>query len=258
MPLLVGTGSATELGFSWSATQEHIVASALNLLGVNWGPAYLVGEPFDGHPPWLQVLTIIQVCVLVALGLVVTSSFASERMKTRCRDQSPSFAGLFLSPIMFCLLLVSLVLPVVVTIRLEQRWLLIPFIVLLIYVSQLSKVIDRFAFPIRASAWAGLIVLLAVGLAVNFAHLPRMGAVFFIGAQKAALINLDVAKSAIENEELAVSEDCGTPTTGSYLSDLLFANFPGHSIKIVCVGLTPPPEVDYVKFSDDGLLHKYP
>jgi hypothetical protein len=258
MPLFVGTGSASELGFGWGATRDHLIAAGLNLMGINWGPPYLVGEPFEAHPQWLQMLVAVEAGALALLGLFVTIAFIAAKWKKRLRNQFRDFVTSFMSPVLMGLLLLALIAPVVVTIRLEQRWLLTPLIVVLLYVSQFSRVTELFRPLVRVVAKGVIAFFFFLAMVLNLFYFQKMDGLFFIEHQRAATLNTIVASTAINKNELFVSEDCNTPDTTSYLKDLLFANRAGQRITITCVGLTPDSGITFVKLGDDGRIHKYP
>ncbi len=257
MPLFVGTGSSSELGFSWEGMWDHLIAAGLNLVGVNWGPAYLVGQPFEAHPQWLQVIVGVHAVALALVGILVTMGLGGIPRERRFGQLFPNSAKSFVTPALLVLLLIALIVPVVVTIRIEQRWLLTPFIVVLLYVAQFPRVLDRFRAPVKVMTNAAVVLFIGTGLIANALYFQEMKALFFIGHQSLASVNTMVANSAVENNTLSVSEDCAAPTTTPYLDDLLFANNGGKRITITCVGLTPPPGTTFVKMADDGFLQKF-
>ena len=254
MPLFVGTGSTSELGFSWEATRDHLIAAGLNLVGINWGPAYLVGQPFEAHPQWFQVMVVVQAVALVLVGVVVTIGFWRTNREKRWSELFPQSVNSFLTPILLGLLLVALIIPVVITIRIEQRWLLTPFIVVLFFVSQFPRVTDHFRATTKVVTNAAVVLFVGTGLIANTLYFQEMKELFFFQHQRAATVNTMVANSAAENNTVSVSEDCATSSTTQYLDDLLFANNDGKRVTVTCVGLTPPPGTTFVRLADDGFL----
>lgn len=257
MPLFVGTGSSSELGFSWGAMRDHLIAAGLNLLGINWGPAYLVGQPFEAHPQWLHVMVVFHAVALALVGILATIGFGGIPRERRFGQLFPNSAKSYVTPALLVLLLIALIVPVVVTIRIEQRWLLTPFIAVLLYVAQFPRVLDRFRAPVKVMTNATVVLFIGTGLIANTLYFREMGALFFFQHQRAATVNTIVANSAVENNTLSVSEDCAAPTTTPYLDDLLFANNGGTRITITCVGLTPSLGTTFVKMADDGFLQKF-
>jgi hypothetical protein len=254
IPLFVGTGSSSGLGFSWETTRDHLIAAGLNLVGINWGPAYLVGQPFEAHPQWFQMLVGVQAATLVLVGIVVTFGFLSANREKRWSELFPQSVNSFLTPILLGLLLVALIIPVVITIRIEQRWLLTPFIVALLFVSQFPRVTDHFRATTKVVTNAAVVLFVGTGLIANATYFREMEPLFFIGHQSLATVNTMVANSAVENNTISVSEDCATPIATQYLDHLLFANNDGKRVTVTCVGLTPPPGTTFVRLADDGFI----
>jgi predicted Na+-dependent transporter len=160
----------------------------------------------------------------------------------------------FLTPILLGLLLVALIIPVVITIRIEQRWLLTPFIVALLFVSQFPRVTDHFRATTKVVTNAAVVLFVGTGLIANATYFREMEPLFFIGHQSLATVNTMVANSAVENNTISVSEDCATPIATQYLDHLLFANNDGKRVTVTCVGLTPPPGTTFVRLADDGFI----
>lgn len=125
-PFLVGTGG-THIGFNYSRVLDHIYQATLSILGFNEGPEYLVGARFKSlhwNPSgYLAILFNASITTLFILGL---------RRTILTRDRTKAFFVAIRWPLLFAILIIFLLVPAISTIRLEQRWLFSPFILLLL------------------------------------------------------------------------------------------------------------------------------
>jgi hypothetical protein len=149
-PIAVGTGGRA-LAFDWDAVRELLAQASYSLIGVNRGPAYLTGyEVVSGEPAYWAAVIFAGASALIVLLLPVF---------TRIRSAPPRVS------VIWVLLLVALagmiLLPPVLTIRLEQRWLLAPAALMLI---GLVWATARLALRQRIVA-AGLWLVAVAGLA---------------------------------------------------------------------------------------------
>ncbi len=130
IPLLLGTGSATALGFSISSLLSFIFQLILGVLGVNLGESYLAGYTWN-----IQNLASRGVSIFL---LVISLNLLVKSLKTSFRERNSKSDSKFGLESNLSLALLFLVFsgPPVMTIRLEQRWLFLPFAVFLIIVSR--------------------------------------------------------------------------------------------------------------------------
>jgi len=120
---LVGTG-ATHLDIKPDRIFDFCKQAIFSILGFNYGPEYLVGHsivfdvdaPGDAISRVLAAAFVIGTCVAVAFGFVV------DGMKRAKQSAYPLFG---------VALIVLLLVPPVLTIRVEQRWMYAPFAVVL-------------------------------------------------------------------------------------------------------------------------------
>ncbi|HEX7517111.1 MAG TPA: hypothetical protein VF345_07470 [Chthoniobacterales bacterium] len=122
-PILVGTGGRS-IDFNVSQICSFVWHGALNLVGINRGPAYLSLEDFADSPFWLQFVSVaaaILSCCLIAA--IVRDTILSPAGK----EKKAAFLrlGLYVSTTAVLLLAAS------ITFRQEYRWLYTPFLVFL-------------------------------------------------------------------------------------------------------------------------------
>jgi hypothetical protein len=122
-PILVGT-ETRPIEFDISQISSFLWHGALNLVGINSGPAYLSLEDFPGSPVWIQFVSIaaaILSCCLLAgiVGAITLSPSGKEKRAAFLR------LGFYLSTTAVLLLAAS------ITFRQEYRWLYPAFLVFL-------------------------------------------------------------------------------------------------------------------------------
>ena len=106
----VGTGGQ-ELTFNFHDAASHLAQAALSIVGINAGPIYLVGHLITSpHDPalWAAVAFIFTGCIVAFLG--VSAARLTSKYSFRWAILAVLVAGF-------------LVAPVLLTIRVEQRWL---------------------------------------------------------------------------------------------------------------------------------------
>lgn len=147
VPFFAGTGS-TNIEFSLSSATSFYIDAILSILFINKGPEYLVGFQFTSLPLASKALTLFSLfCMAIVFFSFIAKSFRSaiasfistfvEPTALKALPPKPQHASLsFFVLILFLLLLV----PAVVTIRLEQRWLEASFslFLLLIVIAMLN------------------------------------------------------------------------------------------------------------------------
>ena len=214
MPQFVGTGSVNSLGFDFSTAISHSFSGLLQILGFNLGPEYLVGVPFDLSPEWIQISALVSV---FAGTLAFVGSLISFRKINLSREKY--FFGFF-QVVLFLVVFLS----GMVTIRLEQRWLVAPFIIVVISIAQIMH-----RSPIPVKFFAGLFV--SINVLLSSFHIPNSNQLFFNQWQSRAGVYLSQVKQAWEYSAekdrpivLILSEQ--SATLPHYLDDLLTANSP--------------------------------
>ncbi len=117
MPFFVGTGG-TNIEFSFTSAITFFKEAVFSILQFNSGPEYLVGIPFSSLPQFSKFLVVALFGALIIIfGLYVMKARKTARLKRN--EAVPDFF------IFLCLIGLSVlfILPVILTIRLEQRWL---------------------------------------------------------------------------------------------------------------------------------------
>jgi hypothetical protein len=113
-----------KIGFNASEICSFLWRGALNLIGINRGPAYLGLEDFPDSPLWVQIVSVataVLSCFLLA-GIV----------GNMVRRRSSQEAKPTLIQLVFCLLTVAvLLLSASITVRQEYRWLYPSYLVFL-------------------------------------------------------------------------------------------------------------------------------
>jgi hypothetical protein len=127
IPLAVGTGSATEVGFTPESTLQHVLALILNLLGINYGEHYLNGLIYDFQDQNQKSLTSL--VVIGTVGAIAATVFASKLSVKGSSEQNSWH------PKVLTLMLLMLTGPILITIRLEPRWISSVFMVMLVFLA---------------------------------------------------------------------------------------------------------------------------
>lgn len=173
IPQLIGTGSVTDLGFSWITTGIHIIEGSLQLLGVNFGPPYLVGVSFEVEPLIIQVISLLTMGAGVILLLRVFLKFRREQ-ETNERSLLTFQIGLLFTTFISGM----------VTMRLEQRWLAAPLVIMLIIITSHARNTKK--------EKTILSIFIAGSLISNMYFVSNSSQIFFRGAQDYAQKILNV------------------------------------------------------------------
>ncbi len=214
IPQLVGTGSASSLGFTFSSALTHSIQGLVQILGVNLGPPYLVGVPFESSPEWFQATAL---AVLLA-GLTLLGALIVSIDRTRSEAHKYAFA-LFQLVLFACVFVAGMV-----TIRLEQRWLAAPFVVLMICAAKrITRKVDI------GSTSAALFIL--GNLLLSSYYLPNSNQLFFNGWQAGAAATISQVGSAWEysseaNKPLIIVDATNFEGLMGYVDSLMTANTP--------------------------------
>lgn len=179
---LVGTGG-THLKPDPALILEHGRYAVRSIFGFNTGPDYLVGAsvPWDWHAAWALAALLLTAWMALAITGLRAMIQASER-------------GTFLDrlrwPILLLALTVALLLPTLLTIRLEQRWLLAPFTMVMLTGAWAAGTIrGRSVIPVTA-----LVVLLAgASIMLDGMVMRHFDRLFFVSSPRfAKLVKDDV------------------------------------------------------------------
>jgi hypothetical protein len=126
-PILVGTGGRM-IDFHLSQISSFVWSGALNLVGINRGPAYLSLEDFPNSPPWIQFVSVA--AAILSCWLIV-AIIRNAILSPPGKEKTAAFLRLafYLSTIAVLLVAAS------VTFRQEFRWLYTPFLAFLAVLS---------------------------------------------------------------------------------------------------------------------------
>ncbi len=203
---LVGTGG-THLDLGMPMVAEHGLSAMRSLLGFNTGPDYLVGTSVTAAMPWAWVLAIafsLSWVFLLAISIrdvVVPGAAVSD----------PGMPALIRMrwPLLLLALAAGMLLPALLTIRLEQRWLLAPFCLGLLAAacSMESSIATR---RIRSALVALLCVSSILLDGVIMAHYDR---IYFVSSSRlAADVKRDIVDGYPQRQDgvalLASANDC--------------------------------------------------
>lgn len=122
-PILVGTGGRM-IDFKISQICSFVWAGALNLVGINRGPAYLSLEDFPDSPFWIQFVSIA--AAVLSCGLI--AAIVRDTLRSSAEEEKKTAflrLGFYVSTIAVLLFAAS------ITFRQEYRWLYTPFLAFL-------------------------------------------------------------------------------------------------------------------------------
>lgn len=163
MPFFVGTGG-TNISFSLQSAATFFVDAVLSIFQINSGPEYLVGRPFSSLPPFAKTIAVTLATGLLLLLVIYLSK--SRRVMISKRKENRLNLYIFFS---FLLLFGLLLVPAVVTIRLEQRWLQASLsIFILLVVIALSSL--QFKSQNVKNGLFGAFIMLFLGIDMNYFH----------------------------------------------------------------------------------------
>lgn len=126
MPFFVGTGG-TNIELSTSSPLSFLNNGLLSIFGMNKGPDYLSGLNFNALPLWNKLIVIF----LLAGFFISFFIYFKSYKKAININQNEHHNKFWLLPFLW-MLLVLLLIPAVITIRLEQRWLQASFAVFML------------------------------------------------------------------------------------------------------------------------------
>ncbi len=117
VPFFIGTGG-THIEFSQERAGNMFLEAVKSIAGINEGPDFLVGQPYRDMGDHGQAFALV--LFASSISIILIYSFATIfTLRKRTSDERKTFLLFALLPILLVLLLI----PAVVTIRLEQRWL---------------------------------------------------------------------------------------------------------------------------------------
>lgn len=190
---LVGT-NGTHLDLVGSRVLEHVRQGLLSIFGVNEGPEYLTGvtlTALNWFPAWLCAGVFVAAwTIAMGNGLV--------RAALRQRGAWARLESLRV-PLILAMLFGLLIVPGVTTIRLEQRWLLAPFTMILLMMSWASGAGGPGNSLIR---WVPTLLVAASSVILDsvilrhFDNFYLVGSARFAGAVKHDVLGANAPKSS--------------------------------------------------------------
>lgn len=123
-----GTGG-TEVGdtFSLGEALKFCVEQILYILGINAGPEYLNGIPWEAEPRRIKLITAVGILLIAAVVLIYIADVICSRKKKGVIAEAVKTGMLFAGFIALCIGCSS------VTIRLEMRWIYVSYTAALLY-----------------------------------------------------------------------------------------------------------------------------
>lgn len=191
IPLFVGTGSTTQVGFSLHTAAQYTIFLIVGILGVNLAQEYLLGFVFQNQSNLFKLVSL--------MILILTFVLIIKKGKSRQERENSFFSReLLLGAALFC----SLAIPVVSTIRLESRWYLPLYVLFLAYLfkdnnmgNQKSK---SYLQRTPQISWI-LVVFVSLNLFMNYGYSQKMNGIYFVSTQNIVKSWLDSLKDVRKN-----------------------------------------------------------
>lgn len=235
-PFLLGT-DGTQIAFDFGRTLSHLSQAIVSIAGFNEGPEYLVAVKLTSlpwYPAWILASTLaITLFLSIFLGVSATLYKQNQPIST------PVWT-LLRWPILLIALALLLLIPPISTIRLEQRWLLSPFIlILLVSAWAVGKHKNKYNFPIQLL----IVILAASSILIDSVIVKHFNQVFFVSSARFA----EMAKRDIVDKypgqlwdiDLASQpNDC----VWSLQNGGFFRIYGGQARKVKCVTLNDIPK----------------
>ena len=233
MPFFVGTGG-TSISISFSSVQKFFADAVYSVLQINSGPEYLAGIDFPSLPgKERKLIYLLLITLFTVLVLFIAKSRKAFVLK---QEEEKRKFYIFLS--LFILLLLCLA-PAVVTIRLEQRWLVAPFG---IFILMAVVAISSFHLNNSIVEQVAFVVFIGCLLWINFDYNNKGAAnLFFRKAEiTAELFKAGVADSSIRantSQLYILQRKIDTNTTNevkwAIANGYIFKYYQGRSKKII-------------------------
>ena len=209
IPLFVGTGSAWDVGFSIQTFFRYTTELVFGLLGVNLGTPTLNGYVFQSQNVFENAMSLTIFVLSVAVIWNRTIEFLT----------SVTLKKLFFVSLFPISLFLALAIPIVSTIRIEQRWFIAPYIAFLYYFVPSSEKEPR------NGKFRILHATLILTVFMNFAYLKNSDQIYFNQDSLSAEANSKVYLSALSESNISGSKVgiISNEDTGAF--DLWYRNF---------------------------------
>lgn len=255
LPLLVGTGSAWELGFTPRTAVTHYLQSLAQTAGVNVGPEYLHGLTYPHlTTPWkvasIALATVVLVTVLVALAVV------PGPRRGWLLDPGPRRLA-----VIGLLLILALILSFSITIRVEPRWIYAPFVVWMLLWAGATASLARRRWG-RVVVAVSLVAVVALSAGLNTQYRTGAEGEYFMAARAAEAdivaktvgrYGTEIAARPVYVLDPALSMDWAT-----FLPALIAANSDAGPVSVTTVASLAevPAGVDALVFDVEGGFHE--
>lgn len=200
---LIGTGN-THLKLDFPLIAEHTYQGISSILGFNRGPSYLLGE--NVVPGWNLpfVFASIFILLLLTISLYALRRVLAATPSLRARIESLRWPALLL------ILAAFLLIPALLTIHVEIRWLYASFIMVLLACAWAVSVASRDA---RRRIAIAVTVLCATSVALDTTIMRSFNSLFFMSSGRYAdLVKQDIIDKHSETKGdialLAEKEHC--------------------------------------------------
>ena len=156
----VGTGG-TNIAFSFTAAKTYFIDAVLSIFQINSGPEYLVGITFYSLPVLYQRLVLLFATMVFILFIAYLYKSIKKLIAKDTSDRTNFFIFLSLSVVF-----VFFLIPAIVTIRLEQRWLQASFSVFLLMIA--VAINGMYANKITRYSFLSLLTILLLLIDTNY------------------------------------------------------------------------------------------
>jgi hypothetical protein len=176
----VGTGGSHMTFERWRLPSQ-VSQAVITVLGLNFGPKDQCGILWSDLPIFPGIIcSMVMTCTYAYLTvLVLVRLFKIAKTPEELRNP------IYLWPVFSAILIGFLLLPPILTIRIEQRWLLEPFVVMLLLTAWAARHVYNNA-PVFLATLPALLVCLA-SVFVDSSIAPYFGNIFFVQYEEATV-----------------------------------------------------------------------
>jgi hypothetical protein len=254
IPLLLGTGSSSELGASVNTVIHFTSQFVLRALGLNAGEPYLSGYTWNIQSNTDRLFSIALILLtlrllLVSYGIKYWKNYRLSNDRNLVRSDA----------LLFALLFFVISGPAVMTIRLEDRWLLLPFLILLLMIGHgflvktpvqnqqknktarvhSARITDEERFS-TSSQNRFLALFVMISLFMNYNYIKSMDLIYFRWSQSHFEKSIEAVKSAnvkaLEGGRLVfILDDKSSPDYLQLLTENIRLRFNDERIEYVVI-----------------------
>lgn len=226
-PFFIGTGGK-HLSFDFGRVLAHAKMAVLSVVGFNEGPEYLVGvrlASLPWYPAWFLAATLVTIAA-VSIGVGVRGAIFNK--------MSGNWQAV-LQLVLLGVLAGLLLIPAISTIRLEQRWLFAPFILMMFAV---AWAVGQQRGKLKVLMTLLIVILAATSILLDSIFIKQFDEIFFISSARFA----EIVKRDIADEFPGQSSDIDLLTNPDHCGWVLqsggfFRIYGGKERKVNCVSL---------------------